>query len=108
MSYSRLEYDVLNRVYRQYLPEGPPARCAALLRLKGVDRRVQTSPASQAIPSDHTSTSGGLPTRCRALERVGFFGAAAKTHDVPWRLSRSPDAWGITPAGNETGFTIQP
>lgn len=24
--YSRLEYDVLNRVYRQYLPENPPAR----------------------------------------------------------------------------------
>jgi 2-iminobutanoate/2-iminopropanoate deaminase len=26
MIYSRLEYDVLNRVYRQYLPESPPAR----------------------------------------------------------------------------------
>ena len=24
--YSRIEYDVLNRVYRQYLPENPPAR----------------------------------------------------------------------------------
>ena len=24
--YSRLEYDVLNRVYRQYLPDNPPAR----------------------------------------------------------------------------------
>jgi 2-iminobutanoate/2-iminopropanoate deaminase len=26
MIYSRLEYDVLNRVYRQYLPKGAPAR----------------------------------------------------------------------------------
>ncbi len=26
MIYSRLEYDVLNRVYRQYVPNGPPAR----------------------------------------------------------------------------------
>jgi 2-iminobutanoate/2-iminopropanoate deaminase len=26
MIYSRLEYDVLNRAYRQYVPEGPPAR----------------------------------------------------------------------------------
>jgi 2-iminobutanoate/2-iminopropanoate deaminase len=26
MVYSRLEYDVLNRIYRQYLPESPPAR----------------------------------------------------------------------------------
>lgn len=26
MIYSRLEYDVLNRVYREYLPESPPAR----------------------------------------------------------------------------------
>lgn len=26
MIYSRLEYDVLNRVYRQYVPSGPPAR----------------------------------------------------------------------------------
>jgi 2-iminobutanoate/2-iminopropanoate deaminase len=26
MIYSRLEYDVLNRVYRKYLPESPPAR----------------------------------------------------------------------------------
>jgi 2-iminobutanoate/2-iminopropanoate deaminase len=24
--YDRIEYDVLNRVYRQYVPEGPPAR----------------------------------------------------------------------------------
>ena len=26
MIYDRIEYDALNRVYRQYLPEGPPAR----------------------------------------------------------------------------------
>ncbi len=26
MIYDRLEYDVLNRVYRQYMPKGPPAR----------------------------------------------------------------------------------
>ena len=24
--YDRIEYDVLNRVYRQYVPNGPPAR----------------------------------------------------------------------------------
>jgi 2-iminobutanoate/2-iminopropanoate deaminase len=24
--YDRIEYDVLNRVYRQYVPDGPPAR----------------------------------------------------------------------------------
>lgn len=28
MIYSRLEYDVLNRVYRQYVPDAPPARMA--------------------------------------------------------------------------------
>jgi len=26
MIYDRIEYDVLNRVYRQYVPDGPPAR----------------------------------------------------------------------------------
>lgn len=26
MIYDRIEYDVLNRVYRQYMPKGPPAR----------------------------------------------------------------------------------
>jgi 2-iminobutanoate/2-iminopropanoate deaminase len=26
MIYDRIEYDALNRVYRQYLPDGPPAR----------------------------------------------------------------------------------
>jgi 2-iminobutanoate/2-iminopropanoate deaminase len=26
MIYDRIEYDVLNRVYRQYVPEGPPSR----------------------------------------------------------------------------------
>ena len=26
MIYNRIEYDVLNRVYRQYLPQQPPAR----------------------------------------------------------------------------------
>ena len=26
MIYDRIEYDALNRVYRQYMPEGPPAR----------------------------------------------------------------------------------
>jgi 2-iminobutanoate/2-iminopropanoate deaminase len=26
MIYDRIEYDVLNRVYRQYVPSGPPAR----------------------------------------------------------------------------------
>jgi 2-iminobutanoate/2-iminopropanoate deaminase len=26
MIYDRIEYDALNRVYRQYVPEGPPAR----------------------------------------------------------------------------------
>lgn len=26
MIYDRIEYDVMNRVYRQYVPDGPPAR----------------------------------------------------------------------------------
>jgi 2-iminobutanoate/2-iminopropanoate deaminase len=26
MIYDRIEYDALNRVYRQYVPDGPPAR----------------------------------------------------------------------------------
>jgi enamine deaminase RidA (YjgF/YER057c/UK114 family) len=26
MIYDRIEYDALNRVYRQYVPNGPPAR----------------------------------------------------------------------------------
>jgi hypothetical protein len=26
MIYDRIEYDALNRVYRQYVPSGPPAR----------------------------------------------------------------------------------
>ena len=33
MIYDRVEYDVLNRVYRQYMPEGPPARTVWSVRL---------------------------------------------------------------------------
>ena len=31
--YDRIEYDVLNRVYRQYVPEGPPARTVWSVRI---------------------------------------------------------------------------
>jgi 2-iminobutanoate/2-iminopropanoate deaminase len=33
MLYDRIEYDALNRVYRQYVPEGPPARTVWSVRL---------------------------------------------------------------------------
>lgn len=33
MIYDRIEYDALNRVYRQYMPEGPPARTVWSVRL---------------------------------------------------------------------------
>jgi len=33
MIYDRIEYDALNRVYRQYAPEGPPARTVWSVRL---------------------------------------------------------------------------
>ena len=33
MIYDRIEYDALNRVYRQYLPEGPPARTVWSVRI---------------------------------------------------------------------------
>ena len=33
MIYDRLEYDALNRVYRQYVPEGPPARTVWSVRI---------------------------------------------------------------------------
>lgn len=33
MIYDRIEYDVLNRVYRQYVPDGPPARTVWSARL---------------------------------------------------------------------------
>jgi 2-iminobutanoate/2-iminopropanoate deaminase len=33
MIYDRIEYDALNRVYRQYVPEGPPARTVWSVRI---------------------------------------------------------------------------
>jgi 2-iminobutanoate/2-iminopropanoate deaminase len=33
MIYDRIEYDALNRVYRQYVPEGPPARTLWSVRI---------------------------------------------------------------------------
>lgn len=33
MIYDRIEYDALNRVYRQYLPSGPPARTVWSVRI---------------------------------------------------------------------------
>lgn len=33
MIYDRLEYDALNRVYRQYVPDGPPARTVWSVRI---------------------------------------------------------------------------
>ena len=33
MIYDRIEYDVLNRLYRQYVPNAPPARTACALQL---------------------------------------------------------------------------
>jgi 2-iminobutanoate/2-iminopropanoate deaminase len=33
MIYDRIEYDALNRVYRQYLPKGPPARTVWSVRI---------------------------------------------------------------------------
>jgi 2-iminobutanoate/2-iminopropanoate deaminase len=33
MIYDRIEYDALNRVYRQYLPDGPPARTVWSVRI---------------------------------------------------------------------------
>ena len=33
MVYDRIEYDALNRVYRQYVPEGPPARTVWSVRI---------------------------------------------------------------------------
>ena len=33
MIYDRIEYDALNRVYRQYLPQGPPARTVWSVRI---------------------------------------------------------------------------
>ena len=33
MLYDRIEYDALNRVYRQYVPEGPPARTVWSVRI---------------------------------------------------------------------------
>jgi 2-iminobutanoate/2-iminopropanoate deaminase len=33
MIYDRIEYDALNRVYRQYVPEGPPARSVWSVRI---------------------------------------------------------------------------
>ena len=34
MIYDRIEYDVLNQVYRQYVPNGPPARTAEAFLIK--------------------------------------------------------------------------
>jgi 2-iminobutanoate/2-iminopropanoate deaminase len=33
MIYNRIEYDALNRVYRQYVPNGPPARTVWSVRI---------------------------------------------------------------------------
>src|SRR5207248_11254491 len=33
MIYDRIEYDALNRVYRQYAPSGPPARTVSSVRI---------------------------------------------------------------------------
>lgn len=33
MIYDRIEYDALNRVYRQYVPKGPPARTVWSVRI---------------------------------------------------------------------------
>jgi 2-iminobutanoate/2-iminopropanoate deaminase len=33
MIYDRIEYDALNRVYRQYIPDGPPARTVWSVRI---------------------------------------------------------------------------
>jgi 2-iminobutanoate/2-iminopropanoate deaminase len=33
MIYDRIEYDALNRVYRQYVPDGPPARTLWSVRI---------------------------------------------------------------------------
>ena len=33
MIYDRIEYDALNRVYRQYVPSGPPARTVWSVRI---------------------------------------------------------------------------
>ena len=33
MIYNRIEYDALNRVYRQYVPHGPPARTVWSVRI---------------------------------------------------------------------------
>ena len=33
MIYDRIEYDALNRVYRQYVPNGPPARTVWSVRI---------------------------------------------------------------------------
>jgi enamine deaminase RidA (YjgF/YER057c/UK114 family) len=33
MIYDRIEYDALNRVYRQYVPGGPPARTVWSVRI---------------------------------------------------------------------------
>jgi 2-iminobutanoate/2-iminopropanoate deaminase len=33
MIYDRIEYDALNRVYRKYVPEGPPARTVWSVRI---------------------------------------------------------------------------
>ena len=39
MIYDRIEYDVLNRVYRQYVPHAPPARTVMSVQIEAGDRR---------------------------------------------------------------------
>ena len=34
MIYDRIEYDVLNRVYRQYVPKAPPARTVMSVQIE--------------------------------------------------------------------------
>ena len=34
MIYDRIEYDVLNRIYRQYVPDAPPARTAMSVQIE--------------------------------------------------------------------------
>jgi enamine deaminase RidA (YjgF/YER057c/UK114 family) len=34
MIYDRIEYDVLNRLYRQYVPKAPPARTVMSVQIE--------------------------------------------------------------------------
>src|ERR1051325_1160022 len=77
MIYDRIEYDVLNRVYRQYVPNAPPARTVMSVQIEaGFKAMLDVMAAAERNDGAKTSRSRQVAEPCNpALNRLRKFGS---------------------------------